>query len=452
MDEINEINEIKEMDILFDRLFPITRSITGPGLRETLDILGEYLPLDSFGLKTGTKVFDWEIPKEWVIHEGWLKGPDGEKIVDYRNHNLHVLNYSTAIDEKMPLDQLKPHLHTLPALPEAIPYVTSYYKERWGLSLSHCVFEQLEEGQYHAYIDSEHIDGELNFAHAILPGESEKEILISTYVCHPSMANNELSGPIVAAFLYNRLAKWSKRRFTYRFVFTPETIGSLSYLYQFGDDLKEKMHAGLVLTCLGGESSLSYKKSREEDTPINRITAHLFNQEVLEGSMRPFTPAFGSDERQYCSPGFNLPVGQMARMTYGQYPGYHNSLDDKETMTIEALHRSVDELEEVLQALELDGYYVNQSPYGEIKLDRYGLYPDSNGPKTRGRSTNQVADHRMQLHRILTVLNYADGKHSLLDIAGKCNCSIIDLQGIIELLVDKKLLTGPFPEERGLFE
>ncbi|HEX7063578.1 MAG TPA: DUF4910 domain-containing protein [Bacillales bacterium] len=448
---MTDSNEIKEMDRLFDRLFPITRSITGPGLRETLNILSEYLPLELFGLETGTKVFDWKIPKEWRIREAWLKGLDGKKIIDFRNHNLHVLNYSTAVDRKMTLEQLKPNLHTIPQLPEAIPYVTSYYKERWGFSLPHRLFEQLKDEEYHAYIDSEHVDGELNFAHAILSGESEKEILISTYVCHPSMANNELSGPIVAAFLYNRLAQWKNRRFTYRFVFVPETIGSLSYLYRFGEELKGKLHAGLVLTCLGGDQSLSYKMSREEDTPVNRVVSHLFDRSALEGNVRPFTPAFGSDERQYCSPGFNLPVGQVSRMVYGKYDGYHNSLDNKETMTIEALNRSVDELEELLEAVELEGYYVNTSPYGEVKLDQHGLYPDSNGPKTRGKSTNQKADHRTQLHRILTVLNYADGSHSLIDIAEKCHCSIVDLEEITQLLKNKGLLKGPFAEKRGLF-
>ncbi|MED4730256.1 DUF4910 domain-containing protein [Aneurinibacillus migulanus] len=455
-DEINKQQELIEMDRLFDRLFPICRSITGPGLRETLSILREYVPLDTLHVPTGTKVLDWEIPQEWRIRAGWLKGPDGRKIVDFSDSNLHVINYSEPVDEHFSLKELKPHLHTLPHLPDAIPYVISYYKRRWGFCLPYRVYETLPEGQYHAYIDSEFVHGELTMAHAILPGESEKEILISSYICHPSMANNELSGPIVAAFLYRRLAAWKNRRFTYRFVFVPETIGSISYLHHFGHEMKEKVHTGLVLTCLGGtgknkeEIPLSYKYSRKEHAPIDEIVAHLFEKGVIEGNTRPFTPAFGSDERQYCSPGFNLPIGQMARMVYGWYEGYHNSLDTKEFMTIEALYRSVNEIENVLYAVELDGYYVNRHPYGEIKLDKHNLYPDMNGPSMRGKSNNTVVDGKTFLHRLLTMLNYADGEHTLREIAVRCSCSILDMKPIIRTLQEKNLLVGPFVEKRGI--
>lgn len=444
--------EVKEMDRLFNRLFPLNRSITGQGLRDTLNILGEYLPLELLSLKSGTDVFGWKIPKEWVIRDAWLKDPNGEKVIDFKDHNLHVINYSTPVNRKIGLKDLKNHLHTIPNLPEAIPYVTSYYKERWGFCLPHRLLEQLQDGEYHAYIDSEHIDGEINLAHALLPGESDKEILISSYVCHPSMANNELSGPIVAAFLFNRIAKWPNRRFTYRFVFAPETIGSLSYLYLFGKELKEKLHSGLVLTCLGGETSLNYKMSRLNSSNINKMVQHLFNKQALQGEIRPFTPVGGSDERQYCSPGFNLPVGQMSRMVYASYPGYHNSFDTKEIMTINALYQSVNELEYLFKNLELDGYYVNQSPYGEVKLDQYDLYPDLNGPKSWGRSSNTTFDHRTQLNHILMILNYSDGEHSLVEIAEKCGCSIHELELTIQLLKEKQLIKGPYSTKRGLFE
>lgn len=444
-------NEIAEMDELFDRLFPICRSITGAGLRETLSILSEYIPLEHFGVKSGTEVYDWTVPKEWVINEAVLKGPDGNTVVDFKDHNLHVLNYSAAVDKEMELEELQDHLFSIPALPEAIPYVTSYYKERWGFCLPHKLRADLKPGIYHAYIDSEFIDGELNYSHAILPGKSKKEVLISAYVCHPSLANNELSGPIVSTFLYNRLAN-RPRRFTYRFVFLPETIGSISYLHRFGEEMRSKIYSGIVLTCLGGSSSLSYKMSRKGDAPIDLMWKHLNQFHVLEGDTRPFTPTHGSDERQYCSPGFNFPVGQMARSVYGTYPGYHNSLDTKETMTIEALHKSVNELELLIEALEWDGYYINNSPFGEVKLDKHELYPDLNAAGTgMGLSTNQLNDNRVQLSRILMILNYSDGEHLLRDIAEKCNCSILELVPIIKLLLEKNIISGPFDEKGELY-
>lgn len=449
MEQLEHNPEYEQMDQLFDRLWPICRSITGPGLRETLTILSEYLPLEQFAVPTGSKVFDWEIPKEWHVSEAWLKGPDGEKIVDFQDSNLHIINYSGPVNRKLSLEELKEHIHTIPHLPDAVPYVSSYYNRRWGFCMAHQQFEKLPDGEYHAYINSKFVDGELNYAHALLPGESDKEILISTYVCHPSLANNELSGPIVATFLYRRLAQWSNRRFTYRFVFCPETIGSIAYLHRFGQELKERVYTGLVLTCLGGKEPLSFKESRREDAPINRMVKHLFHFSHIEGRIRPFTPTHGSDERQYCSPGFNLPVGQMARTVYGSYPGYHNSLDTKESMTISALLRSVNELEEVLKAVELEGYYLNQSPYGEVKLDQHNLYPDMNAPSMRGKSTNDLTDQRKQLNRILMLLNYADGEHTLREIAEKCKCSIFELQPILEVLKEKALLKGPYLE-RGL--
>lgn len=432
--------EMAEMDRLFDRLFPICRSITGEGLRQTLDILSEYMPLERFGVPTGTRVFDWEIPKEWNIREAWLKGPDGSIIADFRRLNLHVVNYSIPVNRRLSLEELRPHLHSIPHLPDAIPYVTSYYKPRWGFCLPHRVLERLPEGEYHACIDSELKDGELNYAHALLPGESEREVLISTYVCHPSMANNELSGPIVAAFLYRRIAAWKRRRWTYRFVFVPETIGSIAYLHRFGETLKRNVFAGFVLTCLGGDQPLSFKQSRRKDSAVNRIWDHALKYKVIEGRTRPFNPANGSDERQYCSPGFNLPVGQLARMLYGSYPGYHNSLDTKEIMTIEALHRSVDEIELLLKSLEADVRYLNRFPYGEVKLDKHGLYPDMNSPLNWSYSTNEIKDQRVQLSRILYILNYSDGEHSLADIAEKCGCHVLELAPLAELLAQKGIL------------
>lgn len=436
-----QAQEWTELDQLFDKLFPICRSITGPGLRETISIMSEQIPLEMFSVPTGTQLFDWQVPKEWIIRGGWLKGPDGEVVADFDVSNLHIVNYSTPVNLQLSLAELDNHLFSIPHLPDAVPYVTSYYKERWGFCIPHSTREKLREGEYHAFIDSEHIEGELNYAHAILPGEINQEVLISSYICHPSMANNELSGPLVALQLYKRLARWKHRRFTYRFVFVPETIGSIAYLHRHGKELKERLYAGLVLTCLGGNMPLSYKQSRSGLNPIDAIWKQLTSHEAIKGKTRPFTPAFGSDERQYCSPGFNLPVGQMARNVYGTFAGYHNSLDTKEAMTIDALQQSLDELELLLQILEADGYYVNRYPFGEVKLDKHGLYPDVNSPATRSN-----LNAKQQLHLILTVLNYADGEHSLTDIANQCGCGINVLLPIVDTLKEKGIIEGPYPE------
>lgn len=436
--------ELRQMEQMFDRLFPLCRSITGPGLRETLKIINEFMPLEQFAEQTGTKMFDWQVPEEWRIREAWLKGPRGEKIIDFKDHNLHVLNYSIPVNKQLSLEELKEHLYTAPHMPDAIPYVTSYYKRRWGFCLPQNQFDRLEPGEYHAYIDSELVDGEINYAHAVLPGQTKEEVLISSYVCHPSMANNELSGPITAAFLYQRLKQWPQRRFTYRFVLAPETIGAIAYLHRFGDHLKNSLHAGMILTCVGGGDPLSFKKTRRETSPIDMVVEHMFAKGNHKGRLREFTPINGSDERQYCSPGFNLPVGQMSRMLHSGYSGYHNSADTKEAMTIEALQDCVNQVEEILLALELDGYYINRYPYGEVKLDRHGLYPDMNNPQMWGYSSNQVVDARTQLNRVLIMLNYSDGLHSLREIADKCGCSILQLKPVVDILLNKGLIEGPF--------
>ncbi|WP_366669267.1 DUF4910 domain-containing protein [Lysinibacillus fusiformis] len=446
------MSELKEMDELFDRLFPIMRSITGEGVRETIRILQEYIPLEMEGIPTGIEVFDWEIPKEWVIREAWIKDEHGETIIDINDLNLHVVNYSEPIDMWLSLEELKKHIHTIPHLPEAVPYVISYYKERWGFCMSQNQLDDLPDGKYHVYIDSEKIDGELNFAQAILPGKSKKEVLISTYICHPSMANNELSGPIVAAFLYNRLKQWENRELTYRFVFLPETIGSIAYLSKYGQHLKENMYSGAVLTCLGGkEHQLSYKKSRNTNAPLNNLVTYLNESGQHSYSIRPFTPLFGSDERQYCSPGFNLPVGQFSKMIYGAYQGYHNSLDTKEHMTIEALLNSVNEIEHILQLQELDGYYINKKPFGEPKLGKYDLYPDINAPGTWGSSSSKKIDNRQQLNQVLALLSYSDGNHRVSDVAKTLNFSLEDYKISIDVLKKHQLLEGPFYDEKELF-
>lgn len=438
-----KIKELKEMDTLFDELFPILRSITGEGFRQSLKILQKYIPLEIEGIDSNSKVYDWTVPKEWVIRDAWIKDTMGNTIIDIKINNLHVINYSEPINKVLELEELKKNIYTIPDKPDAIPYVISYYKERWGFCMSHNQLKSLKNGKYHVYIDSEKKSGVLNYGHAILPGKSQKEIVITSYLCHPSMANNELSGPIVATYLYKRLLNWKEREFTYRFVFHPETIGSIVYLYRYGTYLKQNMYSGAVLTCLGGANlPLNYKESRNQSNPLNSLINFL--QKEKEINIRKFTPLNGSDERQYCSPGFDLPMGQFSRMIYGQYPGYHNSLDTKEVMTIEALQQSVNEIEEILKMQELNGYYKNQKPFGEPQLGKYGLYPDLNAPTNWGMSNNKLLDGRQLLNELLMLLNYSDGNHTLLDIVKKQQYPFRDYEIVIKKLKDNNLLKGPY--------
>ena len=443
--------EFTLLDETFDELFPLCRSITGDGLRRTLSIIGRHVPLEQHSFPTGYRAFDWEVPHEWRISAARLTGPDGGVICDFDRSNLEVMNYSTPVDEELDLEALRPHLHTAPHVPDAVPYVTSYYRRRWGFCLSHRVLETLEPGTYHAYVDSELLPGALDLADCVLPGEEAGEVLLTSYVCHPSLANNELSGPLVLMALYRRLAERARRRFTYRFVWAPETIGSICYLSAVGKRLKEVVHAGLVLTCLGGdENGLSYKLSRRGDAAADRVVTHLFDVGAIDGEVREFDPSSGSDERQFCSPGFDLPVGQMARTVYGCYDGYHNSFDTKERMSIAALQRSVDELEIVLDALELDGYYVNLKPYGEPKLDKYDLYPDMNAPSTWRMSAPGLIDDRERLAAILGILSMADGTKTLTAIAAALGRSIFDIAPIVGRLCEAGLLAGPSSEPQEL--
>lgn len=440
-------DEMQAMEELFDKLYPLCRSITGEGLRQSLEYIKAYMPLDRLCFKTGEQVLNWTIPEEWVIREAWVKNEQGEKVIDFKEHNLHLVNYSIPIDKKMSLEELKPYIHTIPHIPTAIPYVTSYYDRRWGFCMAHEKYMALEEGTYHVYIDSEHRQGQLDIGEAVLEGEGEKEVFLSSYLCHPSMANNELSGPIVLAMLYNRIKKWPTRHLTYRFVLNPETIGSISYLSKRGEHLKKHMHTGLVLTCLGGDTGLNYKCSRKQETPINEMITHLNTYGALGCQVRPFTPINGSDERQYCSPGFNLPVGQLSRLTYVSYWQYHTSLDNKELMGIENLKKSVDELEMILKGIDLDGYYLNTHPYGEVKLGDYDLYPTLGSRDSWGKTSEYLVDGRKLLDSILTILNYSDGTHKLSEIASRLGTNVLQLEGVMTLLKEKGLLEGPYFEK-----
>lgn len=432
---------VLELDQIFDELYPICRSITGDGLRKSLAICGKYIPLKIESTPSGQEVFDWVVPHEWNIKSARLTGPEGEVVADFLQHNLRVVNYSAPIDDVLPLEKLTPHLHSLPHQPDLIPYVTSYYRENWGFCLTHHEFNSLKPGLYQVKIDSEFRPGGVNYATAMLPGQNESEFLISSYLCHPSMANNELSGPLVLMELYHRLAKWPKRRFNYRFVLAPETIGSICYLHRYGEHLKEFCVGGLVLTCLGGPmESLSIKKARKNSALINRIVACLEKEKPHAWSSRDFSPCHGSDERQYGSPGFNLPVAQAARTVYGHFPEYHTSGDTKEFMQIEQLNRAVDELEYLIKIHENSGYFVRTNPYGEPQLGRRDLYPNMNTPLPSGQSSDTLIDGRTQLNAMLWVLNLADGHHSVPDICERSGLSISTIISVIPRLEEENLL------------
>lgn len=427
-----------------DELWPLTRSITGPGLEESLNWFRQHMPLEVEKVPSGASVFDWTVPPEWHFRSARLTGPDGEVVCDAADLNLHVVNYSCAVDRHLTLQELQPHLHSLPGLPEAVPYVTSYYKETWGFCLPDRVRQSLKEGVYHAHIDAEFVDGGVPVAQCVLPGESDREVLLTSYLCHPSMANNELSGPIALLLLYRRLSSWKKRRYTYRFLLNPETIGALCYLHLYHQHLREHLVSGLVLTCLGGPSgTLRYKQSFSGQSLHDQVMEEAAEGRVDIGvplQIMPFTPNWGSDERQYGSPGFRFPVAQVARTLYGAYKGYHNSLDDKEFMNLPNLIESVDSIERLLQYGEVCGNPVNLAPFGEPQLGKRNLYPNMNAGSTRTHSGDDVMDGRAQLNCIMTTLNLADGQHSLFDIAQACGCAIDRLIPIINRLEDEGLI------------
>ena len=420
----------KEIEDYFDRLWPICRSLTGQGVRDSLQILSELVPMEMHRVKSGSQVFDWTIPKEWNIRAAYIETPDGRRIADISKNNLHVISYSTPVDAEIDYADLVGRIRTLPDQPDAIPYVTSYYNETWGFCLSYNEFKTLpKEGTYRVFIDSDLTDGFLDYGEAVLPGSSDEEVLFSTYVCHPSMANNELSGPLVQAFLYREIAKIKNRKFTYRFVFAPETIGVIAYLDRIGQHLKEKLVAGYVITCIGDRGGFTYKQSKWKDSTADRIAKHVLKHQEEPFEIIPFSVG-GSDERQYCSPGFNLPLGSLMRTMYQRFSEYHTSLDNKEFISFPHLDRSVAVYTQFVLALELNEKYLNTIPYCEPQLGKRGMYPSSINPDFQ----------RESVHNLMHFLTYADGEHDMIGIAELRDRSIFDFADIIQLCREKGLI------------
>ncbi|MER6576412.1 DUF4910 domain-containing protein [Nonomuraea sp. NPDC001023] len=394
----------KEMHELVRRLYPLCRSITGDGVRATLDVIGEHLPLKVYEVPTGTPVLDWHVPREWNIRDAYVRDPAGRKVVDFAESNLHVVGYSVPVSATMPLRELRGRLHTLPDQPDLVPYRTSYWAEDWGFCLRQETLDGLADGDYEVVIDSTLADGHLTYAEHVVPGASEEEVLISCHTCHPSLANDNLAGIAVAVWLARRLAG-TRPRHTYRFLFAPGTIGSITWLARNREAAGRVRH-GLVLACAGDAGALTYKRSRRGDAEIDRAMAYVLASSGRPHSTLDFSP-YGYDERQYCSPGFDLPVGSLTRSTYASYPEYHTSGDDPDFVLPESLEDTLETCWETFAVLEGNRRYVNLRPYGEPQLGRRGLY-DALG----GRSDTKQAQLAM-----LWVLNLSDGDNTLLDVA-----------------------------------
>lgn len=418
----------KDIEKYFDKLFPICRSITGNGLRASFKILNDIIPLQLHEVPTGKKVFDWEIPKEWNIKDAYILAPDEKKICSFKKNNLHVVNYSVPINKEISFAELQKHLYFLPDLPDAIPYVTSYYNENWGFCISHNELKSLnKKGKYKVVIDSELEKGSLTYGDLVLKGERKEEILFSTYLCHPSMANNELSGPLVTAFLYRKIAAMKNRKYSYRFVFAPETIGIIAYLFQHGFYLKENVKAGYVVTCCGTSGKFTYKKSKAENSLADRIAENVLKYSSFEHKIIPFDVG-GSDERQYCAPGFNMPVGSLMRTMYKEFKEYHTSLDNKKFISFAALEETVDMYFRMVEALELNETFMSTNPFCEPQLGKRNLYDSKNKS-----SQKEILDS-------LFVIAHSDGSADLLDIAEKRNMSILDFKKITLNLLSHQLI------------
>ena len=390
---------------LISKLFPITRSITGEGVRESLEIIKEYLPgMEIESIPSGEKVLDWEVPNEWNIQEAWIKKPDGSVLVDFHQNNLHVMGYSAPVSKKLPLDELKSKLYTLPEQPDYIPYRTNYYKTDWGFCMSYNMYESLKPGDYEVLINSQIKPGFLNYGELYIPGLKEEEFLLSCYICHPSMANDSLSGVGLLVEIA-RLLEQRENHYSYRFLFIPETIGSITWLARNQNNIR-KIKFGLVATCIGDPGSFTYKKTRQDIADIDRISEFTLKNSGFPYTIEEFSP-LGSDERQYCSPGFNLPVGSLMRSRYSKFKEYHTSADNLDFITPEALDESYRMYVKVIETAESNNKYKNLNPFGEPALGKRGLY----------RNERVLADFPEIQHAYLWVLNYSDGFNDLLDIA-----------------------------------
>ena len=407
----------------------MNRSITGDGVRQTLFEIQKHLPnLEIIETPTGTQVFDWTVPQEWRVRDAYIIRPDGKKICQFKENNLHLVGYSVPVSAKMSLNELTKHLHTLPSQPDAVPYVTSYYQRRWGFCLSEAEKNSLPDGEYEVVIDAELFDGFLTYGELFIPGSTEQEVLVSTYVCHPSMANNELSGPCVCTFLAKEVEQIKSRKFGYRFVFLPETIGSITFLARNLKHLKDRVIAGFNVSCVGDDRSYSFLPSRQGTTLSDDVARHVLRHIDASYKCYPWSER-GSDERQYCAPGIDLPIASIMRTKYGRYSEYHTSKDDLDTVvTPEGLQGGFDALFKAINLLN-DNCYPQATVLGEPQLGKRGLYP------TLSNNSNFSA-----ARLTLDVLTWSDGLHSLIDISNKCGAPAWDVYEILKQLERHELV------------
>ena len=415
----------------FDRLWPITRSLSGEGNRYSLKILSELIDLKIKEVPSGTRCFDWKVPPEWNIKDAWIKDSHGNKIVDFSKNNLHVLGYSDRVNKKISYKELKSHLYTLPKQPDLIPYMTSYFEKRWGFCISNNQFKKLNKSEtFEVFIDSSFNDnGSMTLGEAYIKGNSKKEVLFSTYICHPSLANNELSGPLVTSFIYRALKEKKKLKYSYRFLFVPETIGSIYSLSERGEFWKKNLIAGFIVNCIGDNGKFTYKRSRKGDCLTDRASEITLEQTEENYSIIDFFPG-GSDERQYCSPGFNLPVGSLMRTMYKAYEEYHTSADNKDFISFEAMEKSIEKYLEIINLIEKNTKYINQYPFCEPQLGKRGLYPTLGSQKEKSEFVNAMR----------WILNFSDGNHDLISISQKSKIPLRKLFPVVEELINKKII------------
>ncbi|MDQ3001641.1 MAG: DUF4910 domain-containing protein [Fibrobacterota bacterium] len=416
---------------LVAELYPICRSITGNGVRQTLAILGKTIPLTIHEVPTGTQVLDWTVPREWNIRDAYIKDTQGNRVVDFKANNLHVVGYSVPVNAIMTLEELHPRLHSLPSKPGLIPFRNSFYKDDWGFCLTHSALQNLKQGNYEVCIDSSLTQGSLTYGEITLPGTSKEEVLISCHVCHPSLANDNLSGIAVAREIATLLSKIT-HRYTYRILFLPVTIGAITWLARNQDNLQWVRH-GLVLSLLGDAGPMTYKRSRQGDSEVDLAAGHIFKHAAKGSTVEDFIP-YGYDERQFCSPGFNLPVGCLMRTPHGRFPEYHTSGDNLDFIKPDSLKDSLTTCLAILDVLENNGVYVNQNPKGEPQLGRRGLY---RAMADRGNDDwNEMA--------MLWSLNLGDGEHTLLEVAERSGLPFTQILQATEALRDCGLMVpGP---------
>ncbi len=428
--DVNKFIDPKCIENFFDRMWPLMRSITGKGYRKTHKIISEIVPLKKISFKTGEKVFDWEIPHEWIYNDAYVIDPTGKKILESKRNNLHLVNYSKPINKKISFEKFKKKLYFLKERPDSIPYITSYYKRDWGFCTTYKEFKKMIKGNYEVFIDTKFKKGELFVSEAYLPGSLKKEIFFSSYTCHPSMANNELSGPLINMFLYNYLSIKKDRKYSYRFLFSAETIGTIAYLSKMHKVLEKNLIAGYVLTCIGDENSFNYKRSREINLLVNQAAENSlkFSTKSLKNVYDYFP--WGSDERQYCSLGIDLPVGCITRSMYGNYEEYHTSDDNKNIINFNSMVETVQELVNICDIIETNKIFKTVEGKCEPFLSKYGLYDTLSETRTNQVNTNALR----------WLLAFSDGKTDLIKISNMSNIKYDIIYEAAKLCIKNNLI------------